>query len=283
MTLTDYLLIGLCVLVVAVGVLLYYHHMAVMDNLVHIRKNLVIQPQQRYNGPMEMPMRPMEMPMRMPPLNNMPMGMSMNMPIEALRPRVEVPPNSPNKRDDSSSTESELQRQIEQYKRELEGVEDELVFSHEEQGSTNDSDGSSVLNVEQEVDTVDLENAKSELEEKVSQSNELKESEEKTQEEKIMENLNDLEDPSSQKDELMEKILNQEVKIESIGGEAESILTNNDNEQEISILTKKFSNDQLKEYCRTHGLLIKGGKREMSKRLLGCKEFREELMLKGEL
>jgi hypothetical protein len=288
MTITDYLLIGLCVLVVAVGVLLYYHHMAVMDNLAHLRKAIVSPQQfnqQQYNRPMDypQPMRQMEMPVR---------PMEMVMPI---RMPVEVPPNSPNKRDDSSSTESELQRQIEQYKRELEGVEDDLIYNEDEIEqeeiylSTNDSDGSSVLNVEQEIDTVELENAESELGEKISQSNELREninSEKKdseTQEGKVIEHIDDLENPSSQKDELMEKILNQEVKLESIGGEEESIITNNDNEQEIGILTKKFSNDQLKEFCRTHGLLIKGGKKEMSKRLLGCKEFREELMLKGEL
>jgi hypothetical protein len=281
MTLTDYLLIGLCVLVIAVGVLLYYHHIAVMDNLAYIRKSIGFQPQQQRYEPPPMPMRPMssvEMPMRQMEMPMRPMG-QMGFPMNL---QMEVPPNSPT-RDDSSSTESELQRQIEQYKRELEGVEDDLVFSQEDHNSTNDDDGSSVLNVEQEIDTVDLENAESELEQKVSQSNELKDSEVKTQDEKIMEHLNDLEDPSSQKDELMEKIINQEVKIESVTGEAESQITNGDNDQEVNIMIKKFSNEQLKEYCRTHGLLIKGGKKEMSKRLLGCKEFREELMLKGEL
>jgi hypothetical protein len=262
--------------------------MSVMDAMFNLNKRLSVNTLPTGPPPNISNYNNYEQPLR----TNMPMSMQMSMPM-MMMPSVEVPPNSPKHYDDKSSTESELQRQIEQYKRELEGVEDDLVYNNDdiseeriylEKESTNDSDGSSVLKVDGEIDTVELENAGSELEE-VSQSNELKENEKRevnTQDEKLMDHMNELENPSSQKDELMEKIINQDVKIESVEGEIESILTN-DNEQELKIILKKYSWDELKDLCKNYSLLLKGTKKDLGKRLLACKEFREEIMLKGEL
>lgn len=312
MTLTDYLLIGLTLLVITIGILLYYHHISTMDMFrtlsVQINKIVNRRPPPDYNHDhginYDSPagLYKMQMAQNIPrDTTYKPNGTILEEPIQLEQTSI------------ATSTESELERQIEQYKRELEGIEDDLVFNNEDRETqndeTNDSDGSSVLKAEEEIDTVELENAKSELGETVSQSNDdLKETQDhsksvpeemdssgkelkeifnseqsETKEEKVIEHIDDLENPSSQKDELMENIINQEVRLESIGVEEESQITNIDAEQEIGILMKKFSNEQLKEYCKVHGLLIKGGKKEMSKRLLGCKEFREELMLKGEL